>query len=1501
MSQNNQNNIPISPIPAKPSSSVYSVKINPNADKIITISRQPSQPQPSPSKLSLLLSDEEMDESSNNITSTDMEENMDDAQPQQPTTTTTTTSSSSNSSTNTTTAQLFVDPAPIKPKRGRPSNLSRQQAAAAAAAQTNTSPTTTTTADKAAPSTPNAKMVSSTPSTPVASTIASTTTTPPTATTPSTPVNNNNNNNNTNSNNGSGVNNTTNNNNNTPIGNKRQRFDSEQQQQQSDISDSEDEMEEEEDEDEEEESMTNPTSGSSTPITKPGRGRPRRQDKKILQLQQYLMATQGDPNNANTMNAGNDSIEDNEDLDDDDMGDDKKKKSSKIKKPSQLDIRPCWFTGCIKADRSLKILRPCLVPTCKTHAIKSEARIYEALKKGEFQEEEANGIKDLICGICGENKPDLKYCANDNCAFGFCDSCADITTHKHGSPPNGDNWVCWVCTFVKSRGRERERKRWVKEQTSPSHYGVGRKRKDIDGQGSGGNSGNAGGNTGAHSSSTTSTPTISGNKRIRKKINTIEPTETRKYTKKAKPVDEESRPTSPLNTPSNRPLASMQPQLHPPTQQNHGPDLNANGEIVNYESILSPEKEQISAVDFFIDQAYNAVKFFSSLASDPPAEVKEHIDNFSTYIMRIKTVRWSSDYSLVWRMIEDLSNIIRRNLISSQSIIEMQKEMSILEAGVLENSSSDARNVPLERAISMVFENHETAGQIGKECCSTRNSLYCSIEMAHRSIAEHQRDLELFVAQEENHHVIIAKEIDSINEQIKINLAEIHKLKFQEAEIFEQLSKVRSAIAAHESVRDTYTKKTNDLKIDLLVSRNNLSDKEKDTGAHQATLENEIYALKLLIKLIEGLYWIHDHFYVTKVGEAEKVINSKLGQLQKKIKHSIPSQPPSAEDTEAFKTIAIYHKICMQHNVPNFHLEKPDRIKVTVNCIHEFAQAHPDLVDIIDNPAEVDMRYVMAVHDAHYIKKLETSLPPENSEYETHLESDQTGAMVTVASHKDCEGDDETVYDTFVSHRSMKAALRASGSVCAAVDQVTRRGYTRAFCAIRPPGHHAGRYGRTNDAPSQGYCLINNVAIGAKYASLTAGYSRIAVVDFDVHHGNGTQEILSGDDNFLFISIHVCDDKRYFYPGTGKDQGDIIDESTGSYEGNILNIGLKRNSNSSVFLQAWMDKIIPRLEAYKPQLIFLSAGFDGHKDDPTNGLKLHEEDYYVITKMVKTVAFKYSKGRIISVLEGGYGIENKTNSLQRCVNSHLRALINDTEEEVSLANSCYGMFKEDLPNLSDNVPKFNINNFISNASKRGKKTNLNTINFISNNMNSINNTISNRTSTTTTTTTTNSNNNNTSTNSSLSNTPTLTSVNSEINEKLASIDQQPQQPNTTIQSSPSTTSHGASSAESKNNNDNITTITNSNNTNASNSNKSQASASSSPVTIISTSPPPPSSSTPDKENEKNGENISNSGSGSGKADNHFEGTILGGPSKPMTITKKINVNNSNNTNTNVSK
>jgi acetoin utilization deacetylase AcuC-like enzyme len=215
---------------------------------------------------------------------------------------------------------------------------------------------------------------------------------------------------------------------------------------------------------------------------------------------------------------------------------------------------------------------------------------------------------------------------------------------------------------------------------------------------------------------------------------------------------------------------------------------------------------------------------------------------------------------------------------------------------------------------------------------------------------------------------------------------------------------------------------------------------------------------------------------------------------------------------------------------------------------------------------------------------------------------------------------------------TLLAALRATGAAVAATDAVMAGEMANAFCAIRPPGHHA------EHDRSMGFCLINSVATAAKYALERHGLERVAIVDFDVHHGNGTEDIVSGDERILMVSIF----QHPFYPHSGAD-------STGS---NILNLPIPAYTKGAAVRELIEHAWIPRLEAFKPQMIFISAGFDAHKDDDLGQLGLVEQDYAWITARIKDIAKRHANGRIVSCLEGGYNL----NALARSVEAHVRVL-----------------------------------------------------------------------------------------------------------------------------------------------------------------------------------------------------------------------------------------------------
>ena len=226
--------------------------------------------------------------------------------------------------------------------------------------------------------------------------------------------------------------------------------------------------------------------------------------------------------------------------------------------------------------------------------------------------------------------------------------------------------------------------------------------------------------------------------------------------------------------------------------------------------------------------------------------------------------------------------------------------------------------------------------------------------------------------------------------------------------------------------------------------------------------------------------------------------------------------------------------------------------------------------------------------------------------------------------------------DTTMSPGSLEAALRAAGAGCAAVDAVLSGEAANAFCAMRPPGHHAER------ETAMGFCLFNSIAVAARHAQSAHGVGRVAIVDWDVHHGNGTQDVFWADPTVLFASTH----QMPLYPGTGAatERGE---------RDTIVNVPLAPGNGGATFRAAFSAAVLPRLEAFAPELVLISAGFDAHRRDPLANLELDEADFAWATRAVMDVADRHAGGRIVSMLEGGYDLEG----LARSVDAHVTTLM----------------------------------------------------------------------------------------------------------------------------------------------------------------------------------------------------------------------------------------------------
>ncbi len=304
-------------------------------------------------------------------------------------------------------------------------------------------------------------------------------------------------------------------------------------------------------------------------------------------------------------------------------------------------------------------------------------------------------------------------------------------------------------------------------------------------------------------------------------------------------------------------------------------------------------------------------------------------------------------------------------------------------------------------------------------------------------------------------------------------------------------------------------------------------------------------------------------------------------------------------------TMKLYtHAACLRHDAGPGHPESPLRLQAVLQALDADRFAS---LERIEAP-RATREQIARVHTDSLIDLLEDNIPREG-----HVRVDA---------------------DTTMSPDSMEAALRAAGAVCAAVDAMIDGDTTRAFCAVRPPGHHA-----THDT-AMGFCLFNNVAVGAAQA-MARGIERIAIVDFDVHHGNGTQDIFWKTPNVLYASTH----QSPLYPGTG------ARAETGA--GNIVNAPMPPGAGRAEFRQAFEEIVLPALRAQKPQLVIISAGFDAHRLDPLADLNLEADDYAWATRVLVDVADAFASGRVVSSLEGGYS----PTALRESAAAHVAAML----------------------------------------------------------------------------------------------------------------------------------------------------------------------------------------------------------------------------------------------------
>ncbi|MCB1120381.1 MAG: histone deacetylase [Verrucomicrobiae bacterium] len=302
-------------------------------------------------------------------------------------------------------------------------------------------------------------------------------------------------------------------------------------------------------------------------------------------------------------------------------------------------------------------------------------------------------------------------------------------------------------------------------------------------------------------------------------------------------------------------------------------------------------------------------------------------------------------------------------------------------------------------------------------------------------------------------------------------------------------------------------------------------------------------------------------------------------------------------------THIFYHPLSLEHNTGPGHPERIARIEALLTHL-EKTGLKDQLTWHTPNPAPIEA--IVSNHGRDYMELVE---------------------MVASAGggHLDA--------DTMLSHKSYKAALTAAGACIDAVDTVCAGEAHNAFCMNRPPGHHARR------SVAMGFCLFNNIAIGARHALLNRGLERVFIFDWDVHHGNGTQESFYKESSVYFCSIH----ESPLYPGTGASH----ETGAGPGEGTTLNLLVSAGTQGSEYQKLIEEKVIPAMEAYRPDLIMVSAGFDAHRRDPLAGILLEDEDFGMMTRLVMDAADRLCNGRFISVLEGGYDLQALTGGVEQ--------------------------------------------------------------------------------------------------------------------------------------------------------------------------------------------------------------------------------------------------------------
>lgn len=310
------------------------------------------------------------------------------------------------------------------------------------------------------------------------------------------------------------------------------------------------------------------------------------------------------------------------------------------------------------------------------------------------------------------------------------------------------------------------------------------------------------------------------------------------------------------------------------------------------------------------------------------------------------------------------------------------------------------------------------------------------------------------------------------------------------------------------------------------------------------------------------------------------------------------------------KTGLVYDPRYLEHDMGMGHPESPNRLRAIMQQLEQSGTL-AQLTKI--EPRMAEDEWITRVHTAAYLASLKQHAP--------------ASGLVSLDP------------DTSMSPGSLTAAYLAAGGALAAVDAIMTKQVDHVFCAVRPPGHHA------EASRAMGFCLLNNVAIAARYAQKKHGLSRVLIVDWDVHHGNGTQHSFEDDPSVLFFSTHQFP----HYPGTGRES----EHGRGAGESYTINVPMEAGEGDDEYRAIFHKVLVPAAEQFKPELVIISAGFDAHKDDPLASMGLTEAGYAELTGIVAGIAKKYAQGRILSSLEGGYNLT----ALAASVDAHVRGLL----------------------------------------------------------------------------------------------------------------------------------------------------------------------------------------------------------------------------------------------------